>query len=77
MKLERSSGARSISLSEFIAALKLSEQIDDELTPAAVKEIWLATLSFDVRPDLVSNVGAPIPACSDLSACCCRSTLSR
>jgi hypothetical protein len=54
-KLEKTTGARSISLAEFIQALKLSEQIDEELTPAAVKEIWLATISFDVRPDLVSE----------------------
>jgi hypothetical protein len=57
MKLDKP-GARSISLAEFIAGLKLSEQLDDELTPTAVKEIWLATLSFDVRPDLVSEVTA-------------------
>jgi hypothetical protein len=55
MKLDKP-GARSISLAEFIAGLKLSEQLDDELTPTAVKETWLATLSFDVRPDLVSEV---------------------
>jgi hypothetical protein len=54
-KLEKTTGARSISLAEFIQALKASEQIDEELTPAAVKEIWLATISFDVRPDLVSE----------------------
>uniref|UniRef100_A0A7S0Z2A6 Uncharacterized protein n=1 Tax=Hemiselmis tepida TaxID=464990 RepID=A0A7S0Z2A6_9CRYP len=55
MKLEKPSGARSISLKEFIECLKASEQADDELTPAAVKEIWLATLSFDVRPDLIGE----------------------
>jgi hypothetical protein len=61
MKLDKPSGARSISLAEFIAGLKLSEQLDDELTPISVKEIWLATLSFDVRPDLVSEVNLPPP----------------
>jgi len=55
MRLEKPTGARSISLSEFISCLKSSDQIDEELTPAAVKEIWLATLSFDVLPDTVTE----------------------
>ena len=30
-------------------------QIEEELTTAAVKEIWLATLSFDIPPDSVTE----------------------
>lgn len=55
MRLEKTTGARSISMAEFVQTLKASEQIDEELTPAAVKEIWLATISFDARPDLISE----------------------
>ena len=55
LKLEKNLGARSISLAEFIACLKTSSQIEEELTTAAVKEIWLATLSFDIPPDSVTE----------------------
>jgi len=56
MKLDKPApGARSISLAEFIQCLKASSQIEEELTTARVKEIWLATLSFDIAPDLVTE----------------------
>jgi len=50
--------ARSINLLEFIQCLGKSDQLDEAeplLTRAAVKDIWLLTLSFDVSPDLVSE----------------------
>lgn len=55
MRLEKPTGARSISLAEFISCLKSSDQIDEELTPAAVKEIWIATLAFDVLPETITE----------------------
>jgi len=54
-RLEKQTGARSLSLAEFISCLGHSDQLDEELTPAAVKELWLLTLSFDVSPDLIQE----------------------
>ena len=45
---EKPAGARSVNLSEFVKALKQSDQLGATLTPAAVAEAWMRALSFDV-----------------------------
>mmetsp|Transcript_44615 Transcript_44615/g.140808 ORF Transcript_44615/g.140808 Transcript_44615/m.140808 type:complete len:450 (-) Transcript_44615:779-2128(-) len=50
-----STNARSMTLYAYIAALRAADQLDEELTPQSVKEIWLATISYEVPPDLISE----------------------
>mmetsp|Transcript_7977 Transcript_7977/g.23987 ORF Transcript_7977/g.23987 Transcript_7977/m.23987 type:complete len:333 (+) Transcript_7977:407-1405(+) len=57
LKLESPPGrARSICLGELVDALRSSSQLDDEVTPAAVKDAMLACLTFAIPPESITEV---------------------